>query len=51
MIEIVDLNKDTNPRHLERKNKKSTYESINPLYESRGMVLNVFKSGIFYITI
>ena len=39
------------PKALKERKKKGTYESISPFYESRGMVLNAFKSGIFSITI
>ena len=27
--------------------KRNTFESVNALYEGRGLILNAFKSGIF----
>ena len=46
LIQIVDLNKDTNLRRIKRK-KRGTYESINVLYNDTEMVLDAFKSEIF----
>ena len=46
LIQIVDLNKDTNLRRIKRK-KRGTYESINVLYNGTQMVLDAFKSEIF----
>ena len=46
LIEIVDLNKDTDLRRIKRK-KRGTYESITVLYNGTEMVLDAFKSEIF----
>ena len=27
--------------------KRNTFESVNALYEGRGLILNAFKSGLF----
>ena len=48
LIEIVEFNKNTKPRDIERKKQKRDNNlSLNELYEGREMVLNTFKSGTF----
>ena len=48
--ELVEFNDKSRPRTAEGKEKKiNTYESTYALYESRKLILNAFRSGIFSI--
>ena len=48
--ELVEFNDKSRPRTAEGKDKKrNTYKSTYALYESRKLILNAFRSGIFPI--
>ena len=47
---MVEFNDKSRARTAEGKGKKrNTFESVNALYESRKLILNAFRSGIFPI--
>ena len=49
LIKVVDFNKDSKPRYMgiEMNTKKDACESINAINKGRGMLISIFKSGIF----
>ena len=47
LLEIFCYNRTTKPRGFCKKSKRVTLETLNALYDGRGMVLDAFKSEIF----
>ena len=45
----VEFNNKSRSRKKEDKERKNTFESVNPLYECRELTLNAFRSGLFSI--
>ena len=47
---LVKFNNKSKPKNKEDKDKeRNTFNSVNALYEGRGLTTNAFKSGIFPI--
>ena len=45
----VEFNNKSRSRKKEDKERKNTFESVNPLYECGELTLNAFRSGLFSI--